>query len=104
MQVSEESSGFYNDRLVNAPECVAVLYPAQQSAYQNSGATTTYTQIVNPVDTQIKASVVQPAAMAGAALRLSGAAGGGSVVVGADQKERVGVWIVGDHQHQQDNV
>lgn len=59
MRVSGESGGFYNDGLVNVPECIAVLYPAQESAYQNSGATTTYTQIVNPVDTQIKASVAQ---------------------------------------------
>jgi hypothetical protein len=59
MRVSGESSGFYNDGLGNEPACSAVLYPAQESAYQNSGATTTYTQIVNPVDTQIKASVAQ---------------------------------------------
>ncbi|BBZ04277.1 hypothetical protein MCHIJ_37140 [Mycolicibacterium chitae] len=59
MQASGSSGGFYNDRLINVPECTAVMYPAQQSAFQNSGATAPFTQVVNPVDTQIKASVVQ---------------------------------------------
>ncbi len=67
MHATGSSSGYYNDRLISSMECVAVLYPAQRSTYENSGATAPFTQVVNPVDTEVKASVLQSVVAFGSA-------------------------------------